>query len=87
MVFIENLLNSFKLGKSGFSFRKLTAIVIIICVILIHIKWFLYGDIKQVDMLLAIDYGFIATLLGLTTISDHLNNKKEKIDTEEELNK
>lgn len=69
MNIIDNILKSFNGQNEGFSSRKLTAFVIIVCVVVAHIKWIMLGDFKQLEMVLTIDYGFIATLFGMTTYS------------------
>ena len=74
---LENILNSFNCKDEGFSSRKLTAFVIIVCVVVAHIKWIMLGDFKQLEMILTIDYGFIATLFGMTTYSSLKSNKTE----------
>lgn len=74
---LENLFESFNNHNKGFSARKLTAFAIICCVIAMHIKWLVIGDLSQLEMILTIDYGFIATLFGMTTYSSIKTNKKE----------
>lgn len=82
---ISNLYNKF-LGSldtqkgSGFSGRKLTAFALVICVIAIHIKWISLGNFDQMEMVLTIDYSFIAVLFGLTTYSamKETNNVKDE---------
>jgi len=66
---IDNILKSFNGAAEGYSSRKLTAFVIILCVIAIHIKWLTLGNLTQMEMVLTIDYGFIAALFGMTTYS------------------
>ena len=63
--------------KNSFSARKLTAFVIVLCVIAAHVKWISLGDFKQLEMVLTIDYGFLSVLFGLATYS----NIKEKNET------
>jgi len=79
---INNVLKSFNGNAEGYSSRKLTAFAIILCVIAIHIKWLTLGNLSQLEMVLTIDYGFIAALFGMTTYSA-LKNKKD----DEEPNK
>ncbi len=73
---LDDLLNSFKTNEEGFSSRKLTAFVIVMLVIVIHVKWLMIGDLTQLEMVLTIDYTFIAALFGLTTWSN-INKPKE----------
>ena len=75
---LDNIFKSFKNGKQGFSSRKLTAFIIIVLAIIIHIKWLTLGNLSQLEMVLTIDYSFIAALFGLTTYSSLNNNKKDK---------
>jgi len=73
---LNNILKSFNGKAEGYSSRKLTAFGIILCIIAIHVKWLTLGNLSQVEMVLTIDYGFIATLFGMTTYSA-LKNKKD----------
>ena len=73
----NNIIKSFNGQDEGFSSRKLTAFIILILVIVIHIKWLTLGNLSQLEMVLTIDYGFIAALFGMTTWSAHANNKKD----------
>ncbi|CAB4204207.1 hypothetical protein UFOVP1393_33 [uncultured Caudovirales phage] len=66
---MKNILDSFKMGTSGLSSRKLTAFVIILCVIAAHVKWLSLGDLSQLGEVFIIDYGFVAALFGMTTYS------------------
>jgi len=68
----SNLYNNF-IGSlnnkkdEGFSGRKLTAFVLVLVVIIIHIKWLALGDLTNIENILIIDYSFIASLFGMTT--------------------
>lgn len=64
---IDNILKSFNTKREGYSSRKLTAFVIVLLVIIIHIKWLMLGNLTQLEMVLSIDYAFIAALFGMTT--------------------
>lgn len=86
---IDNILKSFNTKREGYSSRKLTAFVIVCMVILTHIKWLTSGNLAQLEMVLTIDYAFIAALFGMTTYHSLKTNggkEKEKIedDTEKE---
>ncbi len=72
----NNVLKSFNGNTEGYSSRKLTAFVIILCVVATHIKWLTLGNLTQMEMVLTIDYGFIAALFGMTTYSA-IKNKKD----------
>ena len=64
---MNNILKSFNTKREGYSSRKLTAFVIILMVIIVHLKWIMLGNFAQLEMVLGIDYGFIAALFGMTT--------------------
>ena len=64
---IDNILKSFNTKREGYSSRKLTAFVIVLLVIIIHVKWLMLGNLTQLEMDLSIDYAFIAALFGMTT--------------------
>jgi hypothetical protein len=78
---LEKLVKSFDNQPGGFSSRKLSAFVIIVCVIIAHIKWISFGDFSQLETILTIDYTFISTMLGLTTYQA-IQNKKNETKTE-----
>lgn len=75
--YIFSALDTHSQGASG---RKLSAFVIVICVIAAHVKWITMGNFEQLEMVLTIDYSFIAALLGMTTYETvtKLKNKDEK---------
>lgn len=68
---MKNILNKILSGldtnTKGFSARKMSAFIIIVCCIAAHIKWITLGDFKELDMVLTIDYSFISLCLGMTT--------------------
>jgi len=64
---MNNILKSFNTKREGYSSRKLTAFVIVLMVIITHIKWLTLGNLVQLEMVLSIDYAFIAALFGMTT--------------------
>lgn len=57
--------------KDGFSARKLSAFVIMFCVLAAHVAWlkkaFLENDFSLLSEVILIDYGFISVCLGMTT--------------------
>ena len=65
--------------NSGFSARKISVLVIMIMVILIHISWlkhaFLREDYKYIIEILSIDSLFVLLLLGIVTI-EQINKLK-----------
>ena len=66
---MKQIIESFKMGNSGFSSRKLTAFSIIACIVAAHIKWLSLGDFTMLGEVFIIDYGFVAALFGMTTYS------------------
>lgn len=82
---MQNILNSFNTNKGGYSSRKLTAFVIVAMVVFIHIKWLTLGNLTQLEMVLTIDYSFIAALFGMTTYQALKNNKKENKEEKENI--
>lgn len=80
----NNLMKSFNGNTEGYSSRKLTAFVVIICVVATHIKWLTLGNLSQLEMVLTIDYGFIAALFGMTTYSSMKSQVKTSTSTLEE---
>ena len=82
---IDNILKSFNTKREGYSSRKLTAFVIVLLVIIIHVKWLMLGNLTQLEMVLSIDYAFIAALFGMTTYHSLKSNggKEEKKDEPE----
>ena len=76
---LKDLIDSLKNDKSGWSGRKLTALVIVLCVVSAHIKWLSLGDFTLMSEVFMIDYSFIAALFGMTTYQ----NLKSKDTTEQ----
>lgn len=66
---MKDIIDSFKMGDKGFSSRKLTAFILVACIVAAHIKWIAMGDFSQLETVFLIDYGFIAALFGMTTYS------------------
>jgi hypothetical protein len=73
--FIQKLIASFDNTNAGFSSRKLTAFIIVACIVAAHIKWLSLGDFNQLESVFMIDYSFIAALFGMTTYQN-LKNKE-----------
>lgn len=65
----QGIKGSLDTTDSGFSARKLTGFAVVACVIAAHIKWLTLGNLSNLEMVLTIDYGFIAALFGMTTYS------------------
>lgn len=64
---IQKLLSSLDNKDSGFSARKLTALVMVIMVIIIDIKWLKSEQWIYISEILCLHFMFILTLLGLAT--------------------
>jgi hypothetical protein len=86
----ERFLGSLDNEKNkGFSGRKMTAFALVCVVIAVHIKWLALGDLGNLEMVLTIDYAFIASLFGMTTYQSMKEQpktvtstmKEEKTDT------
>lgn len=80
----DNIMKSFNGDAEGYSSRKLTAFIIIVCVVATHVKWLTLGNLSQLEMVLTIDYGFIAALFGMTTYSSLKTQPKTTTSTLEE---
>lgn len=65
----EGIMGSLDTTDKGFSARKLTGFAVASAVIAAHVKWLIIGDLGNLEMVLTIDYGFIAALFGMTTYS------------------
>lgn len=76
--FINKLIATLDTHSKGFSARKLTAFVIVCCVIAAHVKWLSLGDLTQLGEVFIIDYSFIAALFGMTTYQNLKNNGTSK---------
>jgi hypothetical protein len=76
--FIKNIIQSLNNDSSGFSGKKLTAVTIVACIFVAHIKWITLGDFSQLISVLTVDYGFVALLFGINVADKKLNDNKEK---------
>lgn len=74
---LNNILHSLKTDKEGYSARKLSAFIIILMVVILHIKWFNSSRWEYVGEILAFDFTFILTCLGLTTLENIKTKDKE----------
>jgi nitrogen fixation/metabolism regulation signal transduction histidine kinase len=58
--------------NSGFSARKITVLVVVVCIIFIHASWlkhaFLRENYEYIIEILSIDSLFVLLLLGIVTI-------------------
>lgn len=64
---LNDILLSLKTGKEGFSARKLSAFVVIVLVVILHIKWFRSDRWEFIGEVLGFDFMFILCCLGLAT--------------------
>ena len=74
----ENVLNSLKSNKQGYSARKLTSIVLIACVVFAHYMIFRNENALEVfENVILYDFGMVAVLLGLVDAQDLIKHKRE----------
>ena len=64
---LHNILESLKTNKDGFSARKLSALVIMVMVVCLHVKWFRSDRWEYIGEVLGFDFMFILCCLGLAT--------------------
>lgn len=67
--FFSDLVSSLNSKDEGFSGKKLSAFAVMICIITAHIKWITLGDFSQLEMVLTIDFAFIASMFGIGAYS------------------
>lgn len=70
---LNKLISSLDNTNTGFSGKKLTAFTIVACVLVAHIKWISLDDFEHLEMVLTIDYAFIATLFGINVVDKKKN--------------
>ena len=70
--FIKFTLKSLTSKEEGFSFRKLSSLVVLGLVIYLHVK---YVNSENVLTFLLYDFGFIAVLLGLLNLDRFIQAK------------
>jgi hypothetical protein len=75
---LNNLLDSFKTNSGGYSARKISAFVIIVMVVSLHIKWFQSDKWEYVGEILALDFAFVSVALGMTTYEAIKKNSQAK---------
>lgn len=80
----NNLIKSLDIKEGGFSARKIVAFIIVLLVVIIHLKWLTLGNLTQLEMVLTIDYSFIAALFGMTTYHAIKNKNTKEIPPKEE---
>jgi hypothetical protein len=79
---------------NGFSARKLTSVITMTCIVLIHVSWlkhaFLREDYEYIIEILTIDEIFVLLLLGIVTmeqISKFRNGQKIEQNEDKQLRK
>lgn len=80
---INKILGSLDTKDSdSFSARKLSAFVVIILVIVLHVKWFNSDKWEYTGEVLGLDFMFILSCLGLTTWQNIQTKKIENAKAE-----
>lgn len=71
----------------GFSARKVSAAIVMLCVFVAHIAWikraFMTDNFTLMESILAIDYAFVAACLGMTTYERIKTNNANNTTTEQ----
>ena len=80
---IKNILASFDNHERGFSARKLSAFVLMCCIVYIHYKWVNHDNVAEV---LIIDLCGVLLLLGLITFEQIIKFKNGTNTTENATN-
>lgn len=75
---LNNLLDSFKTNSGGYSARKISAFVIIVMVVSLHIKWFQSDRWEYIGEILGLDFAFVSVALGMTTYESIKKNSQTK---------
>lgn len=65
-------------SKDSFSARKLSAFVVMVMIVILHVKWFKSDKWEYIAEVLALDYTFILVCLGLATWQYLKESKKEE---------
>lgn len=79
--FLSKLSASLDTTNKGFSARKLSALVTMVLVVIIHIKWLKSEQWIYIVEILALDFMFILTLLGLATWQAVKEKEKDETTT------
>lgn len=83
---ISKLIASFDITNKGFSARKLSAFTAVVLICVVHVKWVNSDRWEYLPEILALDYMFVLTLLGLTTWqyirTDKKNDNEDKDNTD-----
>jgi len=86
----EGIIGSLDNKKNkGFSARKISVLVIMVMIILIHLSWlkhaFLREDYKYIIEILTVDSLFVLLLLGIVTMEQISNLKNGNINEQKEF--
>jgi len=79
---LEGIKGSFDNTQNGYSARKISAFVVILLVVSLHIKWFKSEQWQYIAEILFLDYTFVLVCLGLATWQN-VQNKKLDIQANE----
>jgi len=71
----SNVIHSFDNSKLGFSGKKITAAVCVLCIIRITNAYITKGDFSDVVLVLTSFFSFIAALFGINEYSKNQQNK------------
>lgn len=79
---LEKLIASLDDYTKGFSSRKLSAFIMMACIVLLEMVYIKYlyntGDFSMFPSILTINLGFVSTLLAITTYSKLKSAKKDE---------
>jgi len=83
---INNLSDSLNnIAGKGWSGKKLTAFAIVFCDVLAHLAWVRYcvinNTFESLEMVLTIDYTFVATLFGINEYGKKIAPKNDETNT------
>lgn len=73
----DGIKGSFDNTQTGYSARKVSAFVVIVMVVTLHIKWFKSEQWQYIAEILFLDYTFVLVCLGLATWQSVQNKKIE----------
>jgi hypothetical protein len=87
--FVENLFNILNNKKIGYSAKKVTAIVILVCVVIMHVCYCKFAlanaDFSLFATILGVDFATILTLFGINEYNKVQINKSQKTDKDNEI--
>ena len=71
--FLNKLIGSLNNKSEGFSAKKLTAFIVVGCIVAAHIKWIALGDFSQLVSVLMTDFSFVSVLFGINVVDKRQN--------------